>query len=59
MFIGDKEVGEGWESMSCPYCQDFMVVWHQGAFFDPTAPFTVHMRQIHKILIADLIRWNQ
>jgi hypothetical protein len=60
VYIGDKEVGEGWESMSCPFCEGFIVVWEVGVglLFDPTVPFSSHMKDKHRISVADLTRWK-
>jgi hypothetical protein len=61
MYIGDKEIGEGWESMSCPFCDGFIVVWEAGvgSLFDPTLPFAKHMKEIHQTPIPDLTGWRR
>jgi hypothetical protein len=61
MFIGDKEIGEGWESMSCPFCEGFIVIWEVGAglLFDPTIPFSAHMAEVHRIKVPDLTGWRR
>jgi len=58
MFIGDKEIGEGWESMTCPFADGFMLIWEVGQEIDPTVPFMEHMRVVHGIFMPDLSRWR-
>lgn len=60
MLIGNQEIGEGWESMSCPFCEGFVVIWEVGVglTFDPTVPFANHMKEVHRIYVADLTRWK-
>lgn len=61
MYVGDKEIGEGWESMSCPLCEVFVVVWESkiGSLFDPTLPFTKHLLEVHQVSLPNLSRWRR
>jgi hypothetical protein len=58
MDIGDHEIGEGWESMTCPYLDGFIVIWEVGQDLDPTVAFAEHMNRVHKIHFPDLNIWR-
>ena len=57
-FIGDKEIGEGWESITCPYADGFSVIWEVGVETDPMIKFCDHMAKIHNVYIERLSRWK-
>lgn len=58
MEIGDHEIGEGWESMTCPYLDGFIVLWESGMDSDPTIAFSEHMKSNHSVNIPDLTIWR-
>lgn len=58
MELNDYEIGEGWESMTCPYLDGFVVLWEVGIGDDPTIAFSEHMKTVHQIPFPDLIVWR-